>query len=113
MGLAALIASLLRCTAAAATCEEIRAMLGRGMTPAEVMRATGMTVPEVRACIRQPKPPVVISPVGPAPHGAAGPAPHGAAGPAPHGAAGPPPHGAAGPPPHGAAGPAPFGDAPR
>lgn len=100
-----------------ASCGQVVALLDRGFSFVEVSEFTGASASEMQFCLDRGR---VISPVGPAPHGAAGPAPHraagpaplGAAGPAPVGAAGPAPHGAAGPAPHGAAGASPFGKAP-
>jgi hypothetical protein len=114
MFLVTLTISLSASRGVGASCSEVVALLERGFSFAEISELTGATGAEIQSCLHGSR---IISPVGPAPHGAAGPAPHGAAGaapsraagPAPSGAAGPAPSGAAGPPPHGAAGASPFG----
>lgn len=114
------VALLVSTERAEGRCAEVRALLQRGLSGAEVVQATGLSPAQVHDCVRrgrnqviQPAGPPPFGAAGPAPLGAAGPAPSGAAGPAPRGAPGPAPHGAAGPPPSGAAGPAPGGFAPR
>jgi hypothetical protein len=116
MFLVAVMISLSASRSLGATCAQVVALLERGFSFGEISELTGATGGEMQSCVERNR---IISPVGPAPHGAAGPAPHGAAGRAPHravgpaplGAAGPAPSGAAGPAPHGAAGASPFGQA--
>lgn len=87
--------------AAAQNCDDVNGLLRDGNSVDQIMLITGLTAGQIQACRGRAQAPILISPEGPAPHGAAGPAPLGAAGPAPHGAAGPAPHGAAGPAPFG------------
>lgn len=109
--LAVLTTVVVTSRADATNCVQVRNLLRRGLSIAEVAEFTGLSVGDIQSCAAGQRGSVVIQPAGPPPHGAAGPPPSGAAGPAPHGAAGPPPHGAAGSAPHGAAGPAPHGAA--